>query len=472
MAGEDNRLINSIICDVNYVGSGRGGLDLNHSTGAAVSHCTISRTGRDGIQHHGSKRIRIEYSDIFHTNMLNNDAGAIYAWGTDGEGGMIAYNWVHDNLGDATVGIYLDNFDKNFIVHHNLVWNCTGSGIRLNSDALNHLIANNTIQQVHEPFGTFCYAGYTPSMKGTRILNNLVNAAMNPRNPREFVQGELGPELSHCGPGAVDPDGYPTEDSAAIDAGIPIAGITDGFLGRAPDLGAYEFGGPRWTAGADWKDPEAPPVPARNLAYRPQPPITAQTMITEGLAVWLDAADRAALDVTADGTVTAWRDKSAAKRVALPALPGDSVKWVAEGMNGKPTVRGNGTGSLRLENLQGEPKPITVFVVAQSLETRGPPWQRIIASFTGAGQEWVLPNWMIGAPGGQTPTTWPPRLFLLQQRSGAALGTITILGASAVQSQALGGDISEVLIFDRSLRFDETEAVAQYLKQKWGLHEH
>jgi hypothetical protein len=469
MAGEDNRLTNSIIRDVNYAGTGRGGLDLARSVGAVVSHCTISRTGRDGIQHHGSKRIRIEYCDIFHANLINNDSGAIYAWGTDGEGGIIAYNWVHDNTGDSTVGIYLDNFDKNFIVHHNLVWNCSGSGIRMNSDAINHLVANNTIQQVREPFGTYCYAGYTPTMKGTRVLNNLVNEAMNPKDPREFVQGELGPELSHCAPGAVDQDGCPTEGSAAIDAGLEIAGITDAFQGQAPDLGAYEFGGPRWTAGADWKDPEAPPVPARNLAYAPQPPITDKTMITEGLAVWLDAADRATLEVAADGTVTAWRDKSAARRVALPALQNGSVKWVADGMNGKPTVRGDGTGSLRLEDLRGEPKPITVFVVSQSLEPRGPDWQRIIASFTGVGQEWVLPNWMIGAPGGKTPATWPPRLFFFQQRGGAALGRLTVLGASAAQGQALGGDISEVLIFNRSLRFDETEAVTKYLSAKWGL---
>jgi hypothetical protein len=469
MAGEDNRLTNSIIHDVNYAGTGRGGLDLARSAGAVVSQCTISRTGRDGIQHHGSTRIRIEYCDIFHVNLINNDSGAIYAWGTDGEGGVIAYNWVHDNVGDSTVGIYLDNFDKNFIVHHNLVWNCSGSGIRMNSDALHHLVANNTIQQVREPFGTFCYSGYTPTMKGTRILNNLVNEPLNPDNPAEFVQGELGPELSHCAPGAVDQDGYPTAGSAAIDAGLEITGITDGFHGKAPDLGAYESGGPRWTAGADWKDPEAPPVPARNLAYTPHPPITEKTMITKGLAIWLDAADRATVEVTAEGTVTAWRDKSAARRVALPALPNGSVKWVADGMNSKPTVRGTGAGSLRLEDLKGEPKPITVFVVSQSLEPRGPDWQRIIASFTGVGQEWVLPNWMIGVPGGQKPTTWSPRLFLFQERGGAALGRITVLGASAAQGQTLGGDISEVLIFDRSLRFDETEAVTKYLNAKWGL---
>ena len=32
--------------------------------------------------------------------------------------------------------------------------------------------------------------------------------------------------------------------SKAVDAGIPIPGVTDGFSGRAPDLGAYEIGAP------------------------------------------------------------------------------------------------------------------------------------------------------------------------------------------------------------------------------------
>ncbi|MCY2992743.1 MAG: right-handed parallel beta-helix repeat-containing protein [Planctomycetota bacterium] len=469
MAGEDNRLTNSIIHDVNYTGSGRGGVDLTKSVGAVVSHCTISRTGRDNIQHHSSKRIRIEYCDIYHTNMLNADSGAIYAWGTDGEGGSIAYNWVHDNLGDSTVGIYLDNFDKNFIVHHNLVWNCTGSGIRLNSDALSHLICHNTIQQVREPFGTYCYAAYVPTMKGTRIINNLVNEAMKPTDSTQFVQGELGPELHHNGPGAVDQDACPVAGSAAVDAGVEIAGFTDGFQGQAPDLGAYELGGIKWTAGADWKDTDAPAAPARSLAYAPHPPITEQNMITEGLALWLDAADKATLDVTADATVSAWRDKSPHKRIALPALPNGSVKWVENAMNGKPVLRGNGTGSLRVADLKGELKPVTVFVVSQALHAVGPNWQRIIASFTGVGQEWVLPNWMINAPGHAQPATWPAQVFMVQQRAGAALGTITVLGASAAQGQSLGGDVAEALVFDRPLRFDESEAISNYLKTKWGL---
>ena len=467
MSGEDNALEDCVIHDANYLGSGRGGLDLGRSVGARVEHCTIFRAGRDTIQHGGSKRIRLLYNDLYDGNMLNNDAGAIYCWGTNGEGGVIAYNWVHDN--PKCNGIYLDNFSSNFICHHNMIWACGGNAFHINSDALNHQIYNNTITQCNNAFGTYCYPAYTPTMKGTRIVNNLVNETMHPKNPSEFVQGDLGPELSHNAAGAVDKDGYPTPGSAVIDAGVVLAGITDGYQGKAPDLGAYEFGGPRWTAGASWKDPDMPAEPARNLAYAPHPPITEKIMITDGLALWLDAADATTLDVAPDGAVQAWRDKSPARRVALPVAQTGAVKLVAGALNGHPVVRGTGMQSLRVADLRRGPGAVTVFVVSQGPTACGPAWQRMIASYNGTGQEWVLPNWMIGNPGGEKPTTWPARTFMLQQRVNAALGTITVLGASATDGQYLGGDVAEVLVFGRTLSFDEAEAVQNYLKAKWGV---
>ena len=39
-------------------------------------------------------------------------------------------------------------------------------------------------------------------------------------------------------------------DSPAIDNGLVLSPYTDGYAGRAPDLGAYEFGRSAWTAGA------------------------------------------------------------------------------------------------------------------------------------------------------------------------------------------------------------------------------
>ena len=38
-------------------------------------------------------------------------------------------------------------------------------------------------------------------------------------------------------------------NAPAIDAGVVIPGFTDGYLGSAPDLGAYEFGSLAWNAG-------------------------------------------------------------------------------------------------------------------------------------------------------------------------------------------------------------------------------
>lgn len=469
MAGEGNALVNGVVHDANYLGSGRGGLDLGRSVGARVQHCTVFRAGRDTIQHGGSKRIRVEYNDIYYGNLLNNDAGAIYCWGTKGEGGIIAYNWVHDN--PHANGIYLDNFSSDFVVHHNVIWNCGGDGFHINSDALSHLVYNNTVTHVRRPFGTYCYAKYTPTMKGMRVINNLVNGRVQRLDPTEFVQGELGPEYHHNGPGAVDASAYPVADSAAIDAGVAIPGITDGFQGAAPDLGAYESGGPRWTAGADWQDPEAAPAPERNVAYSPRGPVSAASMITEGLVLWLDGADAATVERDADGRVLAWRDKSPREGVASPADPAHTVRWVPDGLNGKPVIRGDGTASLRITGLKRGPGALTLLLVSQAPEAAGPAWQRLVSCFTGEGQEWVLPNWMIGRAGGATPQAYPAQVFSIQEPSRAALDRVTVFGATAVAGQYLAGDVAEVLLFDRPLRFDEAEALQHYLTAKWGLGE-
>ena len=92
-------------------------------------------------------------------NLLSNDTGATYAWKTEAAGSEIAYNWIHHIVGH-TNGVYLDNFCNGFRVHHNVIWNARN--IRLNSDATNHLIANNTLYG-DRPFGTFCYYNYTPN---------------------------------------------------------------------------------------------------------------------------------------------------------------------------------------------------------------------------------------------------------------------------------------------------------------------
>ena len=46
--------------------------------------------------------------------------------------------------------------------------------------------------------------------------------------------------------------------AAAIDAGKQVSGITQGFLGKAPELGAYEVGEIRWIPGKNGRAKQAP----------------------------------------------------------------------------------------------------------------------------------------------------------------------------------------------------------------------
>ncbi len=247
IAGVGNQLRNCVIQDCDYLGAYASAVHLNHAVGAVLEHNTIRRAGRELVEFSGSRQLRLAFNDFSGANLLSSDSGALKCWGTDGQGTVIAYNWVHDNLGPNTVGVYLDNFSTNFVIHHNLIFNNSNVGIRLNSDSISNLVCNNTVVKNRAgAFGVFTYPGKIPSQQGTRIINNLVTGKM------DFVKGELAPMLEANGEFPVDAQGLPTPGSGAVDAGVNVPGITSQFSGKAPDIGAYESGAKPWQAGADW----------------------------------------------------------------------------------------------------------------------------------------------------------------------------------------------------------------------------
>ena len=469
MAGKGNRLENCIVHDANYLGTYQGALDVCRSEDAVVRKCTLCRAGRDIVQHHGSQRIRIEYNDLFGANMLNNDSGAIYSWGTDGDGGVIAYNWSHDNTGDATVGIYLDNFCKNFTVHHNVVWGNSGNGITLNSDSVNNLVCNNTILRNRRTLGVYTYSGRVPTQEGTKVLNNLVAPRLRVSDPRVFVQGDLAPQVERNGPYAIDERGVPVAGSGAIDAGVVVPGVNENYVGPAPDIGAYEHGAPYWTPGADWTDEDTPTYPPIDVSYEPHPPVTQQAMLTAGLQLWLDAADETTLSLDEKGRVLGWRDKAGSAREARGGAH-SAPRLQKDAMNGLPVVRGSGTGSMELAGaMRVDHGPLTAFVVSQAVEASGPQWQRIIAASCGEGDDWVAPNWNIMRPGGEKPAAYPPRVFVVRFADGRVLDHLTLFGPATTSPQFLAADIAEVLIYDRQLDPDEEDAIIDYLSARWGV---
>lgn len=458
LIGKGNRVVNCIIEEANYLGVNCAAVDAGGSENALIEHCSIFRAGRDLVGHGRAKGIKILYNDLHHPNLLSNDTGATYAWKTDAFGSEIAYNWIHHITGH-TNGVYLDNFCNGFHVHHNVIWNARN--IRLNSDATNHLIANNTLYG-DQPFGTFCYYNHTPNQEGTRIVNNLIVRRVDTKDPSIFVQGERGPVYEHNGRGAVDSRGVPEKGSTVIDAGVAIPRITDGFLGKAPDLGAYERGAPYWKAGADWGNVAT----VVDLAWQVPPPLTEASMIREGLCVWLDAANAASLETNSNQQVTAWHDLSDAKQ-RLVLAPGCSL--VSDGLNGRPALRFEGRAAISLGTFRSDLGGVSVFLVAASESSGKHLWQRLLATWDGkTSDDYLDPSWNVSRPEQGTELPFPPKLFS-KQLDHAVLSNVVLGGSARGKAHFFIGNIAELLVFGRRLDPADAERVEAYLSSKWGL---
>ena len=104
---------------------------------------TIRRTGRDCIHLHGASADDIRYNDISESGLICKDLGIVYAWGRDGRGTRIAYNWVHDNKGTGpNPGIYLDNYASGYAVHDNVIAETGTAGIFFHLGWENRVVNN------------------------------------------------------------------------------------------------------------------------------------------------------------------------------------------------------------------------------------------------------------------------------------------------------------------------------------------
>lgn len=246
--GVNNTITDCLIQTCNYLGAHKASLDAANSQGLSIQHCTLRGSGRELIHFKQAKRLSILHCDVSGGNRLSNDTGALKCWGTDGEGSVIAYNWIHDNQGQNTVGIYLDNYTKNFRVHHNVIWNNSGAGIRLNSPSNDNLIYNNTVLKNGKSFAVFTYRGKIPNQSGTKVFNNVYSDEL------QFIEGEFAPEIR--GNLLVNPNGHvpPSANNLIIEeisnseqADLIGNGTLNSSKGKA--IGAYESGKKFWKPG-------------------------------------------------------------------------------------------------------------------------------------------------------------------------------------------------------------------------------
>ena len=258
LRGKHNSVINCYIHDCDYFGSYNKPVAVEGEENM-LSHCTIARAGRDCVQPTGLNN-RIEYNDISQAGLICQDLAMVYSAGRDGGNTEIAYNWVHDAPKRMSSGIYLDNYSRDYIVHHNMVWGVPSDPMAMNRPSDYNLILNNTF------YGSLG-SNWGPwkndiTMPGCRIINNI---AVHTITVKPEAQKESN--LENFSLGSMQPEKVP-EPKIPDAPGVALAGITpsDGD----PSIGAYQAGQPRWTAG--W-DPQAHPdaafdpvqTPLRNL---------------------------------------------------------------------------------------------------------------------------------------------------------------------------------------------------------------
>ena len=253
LRGTRNAVVNNYIHHTDYFGCYGCPVKVSGAE-HLISHNTIHDTGRDGLQP-GGRSHAIQYNHIFRVGLLTRDLAITYCGGTDANGTEMHHNWFHDNLAaSSSSGLYLDNYTHNFLLHHNVIWNIPGLALHLNRPSGYNLAFNNTI------FGKVRHWGRWPGeevdgMFGDALANNLVTGEMTllpeVRRSHNLVKFPLWTDRESWQAAANVP-------AAAVDGGQVIPGITDGFVGKAPDIGAYEAGAKPWRAGHDFDNPPQP----------------------------------------------------------------------------------------------------------------------------------------------------------------------------------------------------------------------
>ncbi len=269
--GHQNTLENCIVEQCNWMGE-RMSPVWAPGDDNIIRRNTIRFAARDGIELGNSgfginkyaKRALIQYNHIHHMGFFCPDGGVLYS---NHQGGtnpvsntVISHNVWHDYKSHARAshgGIYLDNGSSGYTIHHNIIWNVT-SGVYIND-----------FSEGHNPHSIFIYHNTIINTQYAvkRWLGNRTSTTgyVATRNNHSNVAGFDGNDVDHNRENVplsefIDAEARNyrlKQTSLSIDKGVALPGINDGSI-NAPDLGAYEYGGNDWNAGADIQVPDFP----------------------------------------------------------------------------------------------------------------------------------------------------------------------------------------------------------------------
>jgi prepilin-type N-terminal cleavage/methylation domain-containing protein len=272
VAGAHDLVENILLHDIDWSGVGKCTVDLGGSSETTARRIGVYITGGSECLQAGRSNL-IELCDFGkQLGLMQHDGADIQVWSGVQNGVEVRNCWVHNNnkFGiradyDGENVVYPQGYGTNMLVHHNVVWGMTSDGespgIHMEGDF--HKVYNNL------SFGNATRDICLPSPQG---LGNLHTTTRNNLTGPFGIGIARVLDRSDQPPGVADHnylgdvrsvvvdfdsrDFRPKPGSPLIDAGAVIPGITDGFIGKAPDIGPYEYGDPNyWIPG--YQFPEA-----------------------------------------------------------------------------------------------------------------------------------------------------------------------------------------------------------------------
>ncbi|ADE53665.1 right-handed parallel beta-helix repeat-containing protein [Coraliomargarita akajimensis] len=256
---------NNVIRNFNKIGN-HGQPIRSTGPNATITRNFITGSARDGAWTSGAGSV-FSYNEVSRALLSCQDGGLFYTVGNSTPVDVeVHHNWFHTAnapayTGGKAAGIYLDNDTSGYTVHHNVVWNTSWFGMVLNWDALENEVYNNTFWETGAGYATIgswvpVRDGVQTDVRDNTFMNNLSDVRdWWASDDDEMLDNTFQNNIQMATSPFVSLEAFnfmPVNEPAIVDQGLHISGITDGYLGSAPEIGAYEYGAERWVPGPDW----------------------------------------------------------------------------------------------------------------------------------------------------------------------------------------------------------------------------
>lgn len=250
----------------------------------------------------------VELNDISEIGYAQNDGAMIQMTVNLQSGSDVGYNWFHDSFK------YGSRFDavnqagsptgSNGLMHHNVGYNIKTTLMFKGDD---HRCVSNTAfdsgndgsqsggnnvdiiildDSVSDSIGTEVYNNVAEKLSAGRKTDQAYNpGTIASHNWNGFDQGNADVRTLLRDPDNLD--FRPIPNSVLVDTGKVVAGLTDGYYGSAPDIGAYEHGAENY-----WI-----PGPQETTASVPIPVDATTTAMASASLMWLPGLEAVSCDV-------------------------------------------------------------------------------------------------------------------------------------------------------------------------------